>query len=180
VKICTFEFSEILDVSSVDYSNELNSVQEKAVMCMDGPILIIAGAGSGKTRVLTYRIAQLIKSQVNPFNILALTFTNKAAREMKERVVEIVGGTDARNVWIGTFHSIFARILRIEADKIGYPFNFTIYDTIDSKNLIKAIIKEYGLDDKVYKTNLVLNRISLSKNNLITPLLYSEDIMIQK
>ena len=162
------------------YPDELNSVQQQAIMCKDGPIMVIAGAGSGKTRVLTYRIAQLIKTQVNPFSILALTFTNKAAREMKERVVQIVGGTDAQNVWIGTFHSIFARILRIEADKLGYPSNFTIYDTIDSKNQIKAIIKEYGLDDKVYKPGLVLNRISLSKNNLITPLLYSEDITIQK
>lgn len=142
--------------------------------------MIIAGAGSGKTRVLTYRIAHLIKSGIAPFNILALTFTNKAAREMKERVVNIVGDADAQNIWIGTFHSIFARILRIESEKLGYPSNFTIYDTQDSKSLIKLIVKEFGLDDKIYKVNLILNRISLSKNNLITPEIYNKDVQIQE
>jgi len=147
---------------------------------LEGPVIIIAGAGSGKTRVLTYRIAHLIRSGVSPFNILALTFTNKAAKEMKARVVDITGGADSRNIWIGTFHSVFARILRIESDKLGYPANFTIYDTIDSKSQIKSIIKEKGLDDKVYKPGLVMNRISLAKNNLITPDVYTVDANIQK
>ncbi len=137
--------------------------------------MIIAGAGSGKTRVLMYRVAYLIKKGVSPFNILALTFTNKAAKEMKARIEEIVPGLEARNTWIGTFHSIFARILRIESERIGYPTNFTIYDTIDSKSQLKAIIREKGLDDKVYKPSLVLNRISLAKNNLISPEAYLND-----
>jgi len=163
-----------------NYLNDLNEVQRNAVSKLEGPVMIIAGAGSGKTRVLTYRIAHLIKSGIAPFNILALTFTNKAEREMKERVVRIVGDSEAQNIWIGTFHSIFARVLRIESEKLGYPSNFTIYDTQDSKSLIKLIVKEFGLDDKVYKTNLILNRISLSKNNLITPEVYNNDIHIQK
>ena len=130
--------------------------------------MIIAGAGSGKTRVLTYRIAYLIQEKgVDPFNILALTFTNKAAKEMRKRIESVVG-TNARNLWMGTFHSIFARILRSEANKLGYPSNFTIYDTDDSKSLIKAIVKENGLDDKVYKPNVVFNRISSAKNRLIS------------
>ena len=149
-----------------NYLDDLNEVQRKAVSELKGPVMIIAGAGSGKTRVLTYRIAHLIKSGVPPFNILALTFTNKAAREMKERVLNIVGGKDAQNIWIGTFHSVFARVLRIESEKLGYPANFTIYDTQDSKSQIKLITREFGLDEKVYKPGLVLNRISLSKNNL--------------
>jgi len=162
------------------YLDELNPVQRQAVLCLEGPVMVIAGAGSGKTRVLTYRIAQLIKTGVSPFSILALTFTNKAAREMKERIAQIIEGSNAQNIWFGTFHSIFARILRIEADKLGYPANFTIYDTIDSKNQLKTIIKEFGLDDKIYKPGLVLNRISLSKNNLISPEVYAEDSIIQK
>lgn len=153
--------------TDIDFINDLNPSQKQAVENTDGPVMIIAGAGSGKTRVLTYRIAYLMRKGVDPFNILSLTFTNKAAREMKERISRIVGD-EARNLWMGTFHSIFARILRIEGDKLGYPKNFTIYDTADSKSLIKSILKEMGLDDKVYKPGTVLNRISSAKNNLIT------------
>lgn len=150
------------------YLDELNEIQRKAVECTEGPVMIIAGAGSGKTRVLTYRIAHLMKKGIDPFNILSLTFTNKAAREMKDRIAKIVGQSEAKNLWMGTFHSVFARILRTEAEKIGYPNNFTIYDTDDSKSLIKTILKEQGLDDKVYKPASVLARISSAKNNLIT------------
>ncbi len=131
--------------------------------------MVIAGAGSGKTRVLTYRISHLIESGIDPFHILALTFTNKAAKEMKNRIGKLVGERQARDIWMGTFHSIFARILRIEAERINYPRNFSIYDTQDSKNLLKDIMKEMGLDDKIYKPGLVYNRISSSKNNLISP-----------
>lgn len=152
----------------MDYLNGLNSAQREAVENLDGPMMVIAGAGSGKTRVLTYRIAHLINSGVDPFNILALTFTNKAAKEMKERIGTIIGDHEARNIWMGTFHSIFARILRVECDKIGYPRNFTIYDTQDSKNLIKTIVKEFHLDDKLYKPGIVYNRISSAKNNLVS------------
>ena len=151
-----------------DYLAELNPEQQKAVECTEGPVMIIAGAGSGKTRVLTYRIAHLMKKGVDPFNILSLTFTNKAAREMKERIAQVVGIHEAKNLWMGTFHSVFARILRVEAEKIGYPSNFTIYDTDDSKSLIKTILKELQLDDKIYKTNIVYNRISAAKNSLIS------------
>lgn len=152
----------------MDYLSSLNEPQYEGVVNTEGPAMIIAGAGSGKTRVLTYRIAYLIKEkQVDPFNILSLTFTNKAAREMRERIESVVGN-DARNLWMGTFHSVFARILRSEADRLGYPSNFTIYDTDDSKSLIKAIVKEFGLDDKVYKPNTVLSRISGAKNRLVS------------
>ncbi len=152
----------------MDYLEGLNEPQLEGVINTDGPCMIIAGAGSGKTRVLTFRIAHLIKQKnVDPFNILALTFTNKAAGEMRERIESVVGN-DARNLWMGTFHSVFARILRSEAEKIGYPSNFTIYDTDDSKSLIKNIVKEQGLDDKVYKPNVVYNRISSAKNRLIS------------
>lgn len=144
-------------------------------MNTEGPMMVIAGAGSGKTRVLTYRIAHLIENGVDPFNILSLTFTNKAAREMKERIGSIIGDKEARNIWMGTFHSIFARILRIEADKLNYPPNFTIYDTQDSRSLIKSIIKEMALDDKVYKPAGVQHRISSAKNNLISPQQYMQD-----
>ena len=150
-----------------NYLNELNPSQRDAVACMNGPSMIIAGAGSGKTRVLTYRIIHMINNQVDPFNILSLTFTNKAAREMKNRIMEKVGH-DALNLWMGTFHSVFARILRIEAEKIGFPANFTIYDSDDSKSLMKKIINEQNLDDKTYKPSLVLNRISSAKNNLFS------------
>jgi DNA helicase-2/ATP-dependent DNA helicase PcrA len=157
-----------------DYLEELNEVQRQAVLQTDGAVMIIAGAGSGKTRVLTYRIAHLIEKGVDPFNILSLTFTNKAAREMKERIAKVVGD-EARNLWMGTFHSVFARILRIEAEKIGYTQNFTIYDSDDSKSLIRDILKEQGLDDKVYKPSLVLNRISSAKNNLFNWRDYQEN-----
>ncbi len=157
------------------YLDELNSVQRKAVECTEGPVMIIAGAGSGKTRVLTYRITHLIKKGVDPFNILSLTFTNKAAREMKERIAKVVGTGESKNIWMGTFHSVFSRILRYEAEKIGYPSNFTIYDTDNSKSLIKAILKEQGLDDKIYKPGLVLSRISAAKNNLISAQAYMND-----
>ncbi len=152
----------------MNYLSELNPQQRQAVENTEGPVMVIAGAGSGKTRVLTYRIAHLINNGVDAFNILALTFTNKAANEMKERIAQIVGVSEARNIWMGTFHSIFARILRQESERIGYPRDFTIYDTQDSKNLIKTIIKEFGLDDKIYKPGLVLSRISAAKNNLIS------------
>lgn len=152
----------------MNYIDSLNEAQKAAVLNTEGPSLIIAGAGSGKTRVLTMRIAYLIDKGVDPFNILALTFTNKAAKEMKHRIQQIVG-MDAKNLWMGTFHSIFSRILRVEAEKIGYPPNFTIYDTEDSKSLIKQILKEQYLDDKIYKPSTVLNRISGAKNKLISP-----------
>jgi len=152
----------------MDYLKSLNEPQHEGVVNTEGPAMIIAGAGSGKTRVLTYRIAYLIDHKgVDPFNILALTFTNKAAREMRERIEKVVG-TEARNLWMGTFHSVFARILRAEADRLGYPSNFTIYDTDDSKSLIKSIVKELQLDDKVYKPNVVFNRISGAKNRLVS------------
>ena len=136
------------------YLQELNDVQRAAVTTSEGPVLVIAGPGSGKTRVLTFRIAHLIEQGVPPWEILALTFTNKSAREMKERIVKVVGEKGNR-VWAGTFHSIFARILRVEADKIGYPSNFSIYDTDDTKSLINSIIKEMNLDPKVYNLSLI-------------------------
>jgi DNA helicase-2/ATP-dependent DNA helicase PcrA len=150
------------------YLEGLNESQLKAVEQIDGPIMVIAGAGSGKTRVLTYRIAHMIKEGKDPFNILALTFTNKAAKEMTMRVSEIVGTSEAKNITMGTFHSVFSRLLRFNADKLGYPQNFTIYDTQDSKSLLKDIIKELNLDDKLYKPSMVLGRISAAKNNLIS------------
>jgi len=146
------------------YLDALNEVQQKAAMHTSGPVMIIAGAGSGKTRVLTFRIAHLIRQEIPAFNILALTFTNKAAKEMKARVMQICG-SEARNLWMGTFHSVFAKILRIEADRINYPSSFTIYDTDDSKSLIKSIIKEMNIDDKNYNPNNNYSRISNAKNN---------------
>ncbi|MFO8066642.1 MAG: 3'-5' exonuclease [Bacteroidales bacterium] len=162
-----------------NFLNDLNDVQQEAVKAIDGAVIIVAGAGSGKTRVLTYRIAYLLQNGADPFNILALTFTNKAAKEMKERIAELVGASRAKSLWMGTFHSVFARILRYESDKTGYPSNFTIYDTDDSKKLIKIIVKEQNLDDKVYNPGSVLNRISNAKNNLISALDYNEDFEIQ-
>lgn len=150
------------------YLQELNDAQRAPVLHVEGPLMVIAGAGSGKTRVLTYRIAYLMSKGVDAFNILSLTFTNKAAREMKKRIADIVGNSEAKNLWMGTFHSIFAKILRFEADKLGYPSNFTIYDTQDSQRLINAIIKEMGLDKDVYKYKQVQSRISSYKNSLIT------------
>ncbi|MEI6864555.1 UvrD-helicase domain-containing protein [Flavicella sp.] len=152
----------------IDYLDELNPSQKQAVLQLEGPMIIIAGAGSGKTRVLTYRIAHLMKCGVDPFNILNLTFTNKAAREMKDRIGAVVGENEAKNLWMGTFHSVFARILRSESDKLGYPSNFTIYDSQDSVKLIGTIIKELQLDKERYKSKQVLNRISQFKNSLIT------------
>ena len=156
----------------MNYLDKLNEVQKDAVSATEGPIMIIAGAGSGKTRVLTYRIAHLLQKGIDGYNILSLTFTNKAAKEMKDRISEIVSGSEAQNIWAGTFHSIFAKILRFEAQKIGFPSNFTIYDTDDSKSLLKTILKELGLDDKIYKPGLVYNRISSAKNNLISSTSY--------
>ncbi len=162
----------------VDYISGLNDPQREAVMHGEGPLMIIAGAGSGKTRVLTYRIAHLIETGVDPFRILSLTFTNKAAGEMRKRI-ETVVGTEARNIWMGTFHSVFAKILRIEAKAIGYTSNFSIYDTDDSKSLLRSIIKEMGLDDKVYRANSVFSRISGAKNRLIGPDDYLANAVIQ-
>jgi DNA helicase-2/ATP-dependent DNA helicase PcrA len=157
----------------VDYLKELNDVQRDAVIHTEGPSLIIAGAGSGKTRVLTYRIAHLLHQGVNPRSILALTFTNKAAKEMKERIGHLVGENLARSLWMGTFHSIFARILRMESQTLGYPSTFTIYDTQDSKSAVRQIIKSMNLDDQIYKPGEVYSRISSAKNNLITPQAYA-------
>jgi DNA helicase-2/ATP-dependent DNA helicase PcrA len=163
----------------MDYLQGLNPEQRKAVEHTEGPVMIIAGAGSGKTRVLTYRIAHLIYAKgVDAFNILSLTFTNKAASEMKHRI-EKLAGLEARNTWMGTFHSIFAKILRVEADKIGYPSNFTIYDTDDSKSLIRTLVKELRLDDKVYKPNVILSRISGAKNRLISWQTYQNDPFVK-
>lgn len=157
-----------------DFLNDLNEAQRNATESINGPVMVLAGAGSGKTRVLTYRIAYLLELGVDPFHILSLTFTNKAAKEMKERI-EKIAGTETKNLWMGTFHSVFSRILRREADLIGYPYNFTIYDTIDAKSLLKSIIKELNLDEKIYKPGLVYNRISTAKNNLISASEYNLD-----
>ena len=156
----------------MEFLNELNPSQYEAATHVEGPMMVIAGAGSGKTKVLTSRIAYLIENGVDAFHILALTFTNKAAREMKNRISNVVGESEAKNVTMGTFHSVFARILRHHADRLGYPNNFTIYDTQDSRSLIKSIIKEMGLDDKIYKPGVVLSRISSAKNNLISAAQY--------
>ena len=158
--------SELLD--------QLNEPQREAAMCTEGPVMIIAGAGSGKTRTLTYRIAHLVEQGVDPFRILALTFTNKAAKEMKERIVKLVGD-DARDIWMGTFHSVFARLLRSDGTRLGYTSNFTIYDTDDQKAAIKQIVKQLNLDPKAYKPSFVLNRISMAKSNLLSPKDYQEN-----
>ena len=164
----------------VDYLKELNENQLEAVLHKDGPLMVIAGAGSGKTRVLTYRIANLMQQGVDAFSILALTFTNKASREMKARIAELVGEGEAKNLWMGTFHSVFARILRQEADRLGFPRDFTIYDTQDSNRLISSIIKEMGLDKDIYKYKQIRNRISSFKNSLITVKAYHDDIELQE
>ena len=148
---------------------ELNPSQREAVLCIDAPSLVIAGAGSGKTRVLTYKIAYLLEQGMEPWNILALTFTNKAAREMRERIATLVSPEKAASLWMGTFHSIFARILRVEGNRLGYDSNYTIYDTADSLSLVKIIIREMNLDEKVYKPSAIQNRISTAKNRLILP-----------
>ena len=161
----------------MNYLQGLNPAQRAAVEHTDGPTMVIAGAGSGKTKVLTVRIAHLMASkQVDPFRILALTFTNKAAKEMKARIATMVGRSEAANLWMGTFHSVFSRILRSEADKLGYPKDFTIYDSDDSRSVIKGIVKEWQLDDKLYKPNQVHGRISIAKNNLIGPLEYLANV----
>lgn len=162
------------------YLAELNDAQRAPVLQKDGAMIVIAGAGSGKTRVLTYRIAYLMSQGVDPFNILSLTFTNKAAREMKHRISKIVGASEAKNLWMGTFHSIFAKILRMEADKLGYPSNFTIYDTQDSQSVIRAIIKDMRLDKDVYKYKQVYSRISSFKNSLITVKAYFQNPELQE
>lgn len=163
-----------------DYLSGLNEPQREAVTHIKGPLMIVAGAGSGKTKVLTTRIAHLLANGIDSFNILALTFTNKAAAEMKERVEKILGNTEARNLYIGTFHSVFARVLRAEAHRIGFPNNFTIYDTDDSRSVLKTVINELHLDDKQYKPNVVHNRISQAKNALVGPAEYATDYYIQQ
>ena len=162
----------------MNFINELNSSQQEAVINTEGPSLVIAGAGSGKTRVLTYRIAQLLSQGVPAYKILALTFTNKAAREMQKRIAELVGQEIAANLWMGTFHSIFSKILRFEAEKLGYTSSYTIYDTQDSKNMIKTIVKDMKLDDKIYKPSTILGRISMAKNNLIVAQSYAQSSRI--
>jgi DNA helicase II / ATP-dependent DNA helicase PcrA len=163
----------------MDYLAGLNAPQRQAVEHIDGPLMIIAGAGSGKTRVLTYRTAHLIEKGVDAFSILLLTFTNKAAGEMRHRIESVIG-SQAKNIWMGTFHSVFAKILRFEGTRLGYTANFSIYDTDDSKSLIRALIKEQNLDDKVYKVNLVLNRISNAKNRLIGPEQYMASSVLEQ
>ncbi|MEL0271972.1 MAG: UvrD-helicase domain-containing protein [Flavobacteriaceae bacterium] len=164
----------------MSYLEELNDAQRNAVLHKDGPSMVIAGAGSGKTRVLTYRIAHLIHGGVDPFNILALTFTNKAAREMKTRISKIVGDNQAKNLWMGTFHSVFAKLLRFEGHHLGFPSNFTIYDTQDSQRLISSIIKEMGLDKDIYKYKQIQQRISAFKNSLITVKAYYNNPELQE
>lgn len=164
----------------LNYLEGLNDQQREAVLHREGPIMIVAGAGSGKTKVLTTRIAHLMNNGVDPFNILALTFTNKAAAEMKERIEKILGNNEARNLYVGTFHSVFARMLRAEASKLGYPSNFTIYDTDDAKSVIKGIVTDMNLDDKHYKPAFIYNRISAAKNSLIDPYTYKQDSSIQR
>lgn len=163
-----------------EYLSGLNEPQREAVLHMNGPLMIVAGAGSGKTKVLTTRIANLMANGVDAFNILALTFTNKAAAEMKERIEKILGNSEARNLYIGTFHSVFARVLRAEAHRMGYPNSFTIYDTDDSRSVLKTVINELNLDDKHYKPNVVHNRISSAKNALVGPEEYQNDYYIQQ
>jgi DNA helicase-2/ATP-dependent DNA helicase PcrA len=162
----------------LDYLAGLNPQQRAAVENTQGPAMIVAGAGSGKTRVITFRVAHLIEKGVDPFNILVLTFTNKASKDMRERISKVVGA-EAKNIWMGTFHSVFSKILRVEAEKIGYPSNFTIYDTDDSKSLIRTILREMQLDDKLYNANFVYNRISSAKNNLVSHVEYMENAEIQ-
>src|SRR6185436_6957198 len=167
-------------VPMIDYLQGLNDRQKEAVLHINGPLMIVAGAGSGKTRVLTTRVAHLMANGVDSFNILALTFTNKAAKEMRERVEQILNSNEARNLYIGTFHSVFARILRYEGHRLGYPNNFTIYDTDDAKAVVKTVTNELNLDDKHYKPNIVYNRISAAKNALVGPEGYRNDYYIQQ
>ncbi len=169
-----------MNETPTDYLTELNETQLEPVLHKDGPLMVIAGAGSGKTRVLTYRIAHLMQQGVDAFSILALTFTNKASREMKARIAELVGEGEAKNLWMGTFHSVFARILRQESDKLGFPRDFTIYDTQDSNRLIASIIKEMRLDKDIYKFKQIRNRISSFKNSLITVKAYHNNPDLQE
>ena len=164
---------------TTNYLNDLNESQKQAVINTEGPSLVIAGAGAGKTRVLTYRIVHLLQKGVPAGKILALTFTNKAAREMKERITRIVKPEIARYLWMGTFHSIFAKILRMEGERLGYKSNYTIYDSSDSRSLIRSILKELNLDDNIYKPGVIASRISTSKNNLVTASMYASDISMQ-
>jgi DNA helicase-2/ATP-dependent DNA helicase PcrA len=164
----------------LNYLEGLNEPQKEAVLYVNGPLMIVAGAGSGKTKVLTTRIAHLMANGVDAFNILALTFTNKAAKEMKERVERILGTNEARNLYIGTFHSVFARVLRADAPKLGYPSSFTIYDTDDAKSVVKTVVNELNLDDKHYKPNIVYNRISAAKNALVSAAEYANDYYLQQ
>ena len=158
-----------------DYLNKLNEQQRDAVVYCDGPQLVIAGAGSGKTRVLTYKIVHLLQLGYKPSHIMALTFTNKAAGEMRDRITPLVGEQQSSRLWMGTFHSIFSKLLRINAERIGFKHDFTIYDTADSRSLIKLIIKDLQLDDKVYKPSTLQARISTMKNALITPSYYEKN-----
>ena len=155
--------------------SQLNDAQQKAVKQVEGPVMVIAGAGSGKTRVLTYRIAYMLTLGISPFQILALTFTNKAAGEMKERIFKLVGDSNAKAVSMGTFHSIFYRIIRVEGYRLGYDHNVTVYDTDDCKSMIKSIVKEMQLDPKIYVANYILNRISAAKSSLISDQEYGEN-----
>ena len=164
----------------MNYIDELNRNQRDAVLYNEGHSMVIAGAGSGKTRVLTYKIAYLLEQGIDPSNILALTFTNKAAGEMKERISKVVGFSSANRLWMGTFHSVFSRILRSESALLGYSRNFTIYDSADSQSLIRSIIKELQLDDKIYKVAVIQNRISTAKNRLYTSEMYSQNADILK
>ncbi len=168
IRVIMAKFTLPNTIHLANFLDELNDAQKAPVLHKDGPLMVIAGAGSGKTRVLTYRIAHLMAQGVDAFNILALTFTNKAAREMKKRIASIVGSSEAKNLWMGTFHSVFAKLLRFDGDKLGFPSNFTIYDTQDSQRLIASIIKEMALDKDIYKFKQIQNRISSYKNSLIT------------
>ena len=164
-----------------DYLEQLNTEQRLAVQHIEGPLMVIAGAGSGKTRVLTFRIVHLLNSGISPHNILSLTFTNKASKEMRNRIESITGESNAKSLWMGTFHSVFSKILRFEAEKLNYPSNFTIYDTDDSKSLVRSIIKELNLDKDIYKVGPIRNKISSLKNNFITPIGYNNHSeLIQK
>ncbi len=182
INFIKYIFNPLYKVKDILVSNinSLNDSQKEAALKINGPIIIIAGAGSGKTRVLTFRIAYLISQGIDPFSILSLTFTNKAAKEMKKRVGELVNESEARNIWMGTFHSIFAKILRIEAEKLGYTSSFTIYDTQDSDRLISSIIKEMGLSKDSYKPKQIRNRISTLKNSLITVESYESDLELKE
>jgi len=179
VKFATPGFAVIKILMSRNYLDELNEAQRQAVVNTEGPALVIAGAGSGKTRVLTYRIVHLLQKNVPANRILALTFTNKAAKEMKNRISAIVSTDITRHLWMGTFHSIFARILRAEGSRLGYKSNFTIYDSSDSKSLVRTIVKEMNLDDNIYKPGIIASRISTAKNNLVTASMYSSDASMQ-